>query len=159
MVGILCSCGSPTPSVIPQPEKPPSTPESNESPEATTKSNKDQKEPINRVDIVYFHPKRRCGPCISVETRTINILENDFKDAVESGKITFQAYVLEDKQNTSMVKKYGAVGSQLFITTIKNGDENIKHIEEVWMPKILNDGVAFDKFLSELFSQSLAEVT
>ena len=159
MIGMLCSCGSSTPSAIPQPEKPPGTPESNNSPKTATKPNNEQKEPINMVEVVYFHPKRRCGPCISVEVRTPDLLEREFKDAMDSGKITFQSYELGDPENASIIKKYGAVSSQLFINTIKNGNENIKHVEEVWIPNILNDATAFDEFLGKLFSQSLAEVT
>jgi hypothetical protein len=116
-------------------------------------------EPENRVDVVYFHPKRRCGTCVSIEIRTKEILEKNFKDAMDSGKITFRSYELDDPQNTDIVNKYGAVSSQLFINIVKNGSENIKHIEDVWMPQILNDGVAFDEFMDELLSQSLAEVT
>ncbi len=152
-IGFLWACGSEAPvtkppvpertsepSPIPQPSVPPSV-------------------PINRVDIVYFHPKVRCGACISVELRTRAVLNDSFKDAVDSGKLTFQAYELQDKQNASIVKKYGALGSQLFITTVKNSTETIKHIEEVWMPNLLNDQVAFDEFMRKLISQSLKEVS
>lgn len=93
-----------------------------------------------------------------MELRTKALMNDSFKDAMSNGKLTFKAYELQDKQNRSMVSKYGAVSSQLFITTVKSGVENIKHIEEVWMPKLLNDGVAFDEFMRKIISQSLKEV-
>jgi hypothetical protein len=138
------------PSTIPskQPSKPSETPKENPSTET-----------VNRVDMVYFYPKVRCGSCVSVELRTQALLDNSFKDAIDNGKLTFQTYVLDDEQNAAIVKKYGAVSSQLFIATIKNGTENIRHVEEIWMPKILNDGVAFDEFLTELIQEALKEIS
>jgi len=159
--GLLSACNSsdslPVPAETPESSEPvitnePNSDEPQESPVAST-------EQENRVDVVYFHPKRRCGACVSIEIRTKEILEKNFQDAIDSGKITFQSYELEDPQNTDIIKKYGAVSSQLFINIVKDGSENIKHIEDVWMPQILNDGTAFDEFMNELLSQSLAEVT
>lgn len=150
VLGLLAACSSPA-TDLPAPK--PSASESPSPPPADKPTAL-----ANRVDIVYFHPKIRCGACISVELRTKALMNDSFKDAMSNGKLTFQAYELQDKQNRSMVLKYGAVSSQLFITTVKNGVENIKHIEEVWMPQILNDGVAFDEFMRKIISQSLKEV-
>ena len=155
ILGLLVACGSTTSPEIPTPT---TTSKPSESP-AVSSPAEQPSPPANRVDIVYFHPKRRCAACISVELRTKALLDNSFKEAIDSGKLTFQSYELDDPQNASIVKKYGAVGSQLFITTIKNGNETIRHVEEVWMPQILNDGVAFDDFMQNLISQSLKEVS
>lgn len=158
---LLGSCGNSSPAQAPLPVKPSTPPVSDklsEEPSPIPQPSAPPSVPINRVDIVYFHPKVRCGACISVELRTKALLNDSFKDAMDSGKLTFQAYELQDKQNASIVKKYGAASSQLFVTTVKGGTETIKHIEEVWMPNILNDGVAFDEFLRKLISQSLKEV-
>jgi hypothetical protein len=151
-MGLLMSCGNTTSPEIPTPTKhstPTVVPPPAEQPSAS----------VNRVDIVYFYPKIRCAPCLSVELRTKDLVDSYFMEAVDSGKLTFQTYELQDKQNASIIKKYGAVGSQLFITTINNGNETIRHVEEVWMPQILNDGVAFDDFMQELISESLKEVS
>ena len=152
ILGLLVACGSPEPVLTP-PDKP------SEPPTVSPPVEQQPSTSANRVDIVYFYPKIRCAPCISVELRTKALLDNSFKDAMDSGKLTFQTYELQDKQNASIVKKYGALGSQLFITIVKNGNETIRHIEEVWMPKLLNDGVAFDDFMQNLISQSLKEVS
>ena len=153
-MGFLMSCSS-----MPSPESTtPTKPLNLLVPTEVSPSAEQPSALTNRVDIVYFHPKRRCASCISVELRTKDVLDKSFKEAMDSGKLTFQSYELEDPNNASMIKKYGAVGSQLFITTIKNGNETIRHVEEVWMPQILNDGVAFDDFMQELISQSLKEV-
>ncbi len=166
ILGLLVACDSNTTTMTPPSKlaKSPATEtpvpeEPSESPAVSSPVDTPSPTPSNRVDIVYFHPKRRCASCISVELRTKALLDNAFKNAMDSGKLTFQTCELEDPQNASVIKKYSAVGSQLFITTIKNGNETIRHIEEVWMPKLLNDGVAFDDFMQKLISQSLKEVS
>jgi hypothetical protein len=143
---------------IPPPANPSQTPKSIEPPPVIPPVAQPSV-PANRVDIVMFHPKVRCASCISVEARTKALLDDAFKDVMASGKLTFQSYELQDKQNAAIVKKYGAASSQLFITTVKNGVETIKHIEEVWMPQLLNSGPAFDEFLRKTISQSLKELS
>jgi hypothetical protein len=159
LMGLMSSCGGnakPVDVTVPsKPSVPSEIPAT--SPPATTPAPSTAQ--ANRVDVVYFHPKVRCASCISVEVRTRAVINDSFKDAVDSGKLNFLAYELQDKQNASIVKKYGAASSQLFITTVKNNTETIKHIEEVWMPKLLNDGVAFDEFMRNIISQSLKEVS
>jgi hypothetical protein len=157
LMGLLLSCGVNTKPVdVPVPSKPSV---SSQIPAISPPASPPAPTPLNRVDVVYFHPKVRCASCISVEMRTRAVLTDSFKDSVDSGKLNFLAYELQDKQNATIIKKYGALGSQLFITTLKNNTETIKHIEEVWMPKLLNDGVAFDEFMRNLISQSLKEVS
>jgi len=154
-MGLLMSCTS-----MPSPES--TTPTKPLNPSEPTEVSPPAGQPsalTNRVDIVYFHPKRRCASCISIELRTKDILNKSFQEAMDSGKLTFQSYELEDPNNASIIKKYGAVSSQLFITMINNGNETIRHVEEVWMPQILNDGVAFDDFMQKLISQSLKETS
>ena len=147
----LLSCGGSTGPV------PVSPPEPAEQPAITSPAS-EAEAPANRVDLVYFHPKRRCA-CISIELRTKDVIDEYFKDAIDDGKLTFHSYELDDPQNAGMVKKYGAASSQLFITTVINGKENIKHVEEVWLPQILNNGVAFDEFMQKLISQSLKDIS
>ena len=144
-IALLAACSNANPpvnpptTVNPAPEKP-----------ATT---------INRVDLVYFHPKIRCVLCINIELLTKAFIETNYKNEMSNGKLTFTSYEIEDKNNTALIKKYGVIGSQLFINTVKNNIENIKHIEEIWLPRIYNDGVAFNKFLTQLISQALKEVS
>jgi hypothetical protein len=159
LAGLLTGCSSQNteqePVIVPAPAKPSEQP----SKPVETPQENPSVETINRVDVVYFYPEVRCASCISVELRTQDLLERSFKDSMDSGKLTFQTYVLDDEQNADMVEKYGALSSQLFITTIKDNTENIRHVEEIWMPKILNDGVAFDEFLSGLIEEALEDVS
>jgi hypothetical protein len=109
----------------------------------------------SRLDFVYFHPKRRCALCLNLEILTKSFLENNYKNEMAAGKITFTSYELEDKNNTAVVKKYGALASQLFINTVVNGKENIQQIEKIWLPEIYNDGQKFEEYMKSIVLKGL----
>ncbi|MEJ2738755.1 MAG: nitrophenyl compound nitroreductase subunit ArsF family protein [Dehalococcoidia bacterium] len=159
LAGLFTGCSSQDTEQEPMIVPAPSTPSEQPSKPPETLQENPPVETVNRVDIVYFYPEVRCGSCISVELRTQDLLEKSFKDAMDSGKLTFLTYVLDDEQNAAEVEKYGALSSQLFINTIKDNTENIMHVEDIWMPRILNDGVAFDEYLSGLIEEALEEVS
>ena len=91
VAGMLCACGSPAPKV-------PSTSETSST-------------SVDRVDVVYFHRSQRCRSCVYAETGIHYTVETYFADELASGKLTFEVYSVEDKENTAIVDKYGAFTS------------------------------------------------
>jgi hypothetical protein len=85
-------------------------------------------------------------------------LEDNYKDALTNGKITFTSYELEDQKNAALVKEYGALSSQLFIDIVVDGKENIKQIEKIWLPEIYNDGQAFETYMKSIVSKGLEAI-
>jgi hypothetical protein len=112
----------------------------------------------SRLDFVYFHPKKRCALCMNLEMLTRLFLEDNYKDALTNGKITFTSYELEDQKNAALVKEYGALSSQLFIDIVVDGKENIKQIEKIWLPEIYNDGQAFETYMKSIVSKGLEAI-
>jgi hypothetical protein len=112
----------------------------------------------SRLDFVYFHPKRRCALCLNLEIQTKSFLENNYKNEMEAGKITFTSYELEDQKNAAMVKRYGALASQLFINTVVNGKESIQQIEKIWLPEIYDDGQKFDEYMKSIVLKGMEAV-
>ncbi len=153
-LALVVGCGT-SATTTPMPSSTPSTKPTTSAPTTVTPASMAS---INRIDFVYFHPKRRCALCLNIEVRTKAFLETAYKDQMESGKITFTSYELEDKNNADVLKKYGAISSQLFVNTIVKGKENIQHIEKIWLPSVYNDATSFDDFLTEIVTKSLEEI-
>jgi hypothetical protein len=109
----------------------------------------------SRLDFVYFHPKRRCALCLNLEIQTKSFLGNNYKNEMAAGKITFNSYELEDQKNAAIVKKYGALASQLFINTVVNGKENIQQIEKIWLPEIYDDGQKFEEYMKSVVTKGM----
>ena len=155
LVGLLCACASPaaTPTSPPnQPSEPTGT-----TPDESTTSN-EPSGTTDMVEVAYFHPHRRCGPCLYIEMRARYNIETYFQDEVDGGKLTFGVYDLGEDKNAAIANRYRVVGSQLFINTIRDGVDHIEHIQDVWMPKYMNDQEAFDGLIQSLIEEGLKEV-
>jgi len=113
---------------------------------------------VNRVDLLYFHPKNRCATCISIESQVKAFLENNYKDELHNGEITFTSYELDDAKNKDLVEKYGVISSQLFINVIRRGEERIQSIDQIWLPQVHGDAETFDAYMTMVISQSLEEL-
>ena len=109
--------------------------------------------PADRVEVVYFHRPQRCSGCIYAEEWTCYTIETYFKDELASGKLTLKVLNVADKKNASIVKKYGAFTSSLFINTIRGGIDHIEEVKEIWF--FLGDDEAFVEAVKSKIEKSL----
>ena len=133
VAGILCACGSPAPEV----------PSTSDTPSVLA----------DKVEVVYFHRAQRCISCIYAETGVRYTVETYFADELASGKVTFEMFNVEDKENATTVKKYGAFTSSLFINTIKDGIDHIEEVTEIWF--VLGKDEAFVEVVKSKIERSL----
>ena len=154
ILGLLSACSNPTSApapVLTQPDKPVNSPPPvTSSPEKTT-------DKADKVDLVYFHSPQRCKTCICFEERISYVVQTYFQDELKSGKLSWSIYDIGDNENAAIVNKYRAVGSQLFINTIRDGVDNIKDIQEVWSWGCLNDDDGFDESVKNVIELSLGD--
>ena len=111
--------------------------------------------PTVEVDLLYFHRPQRCTKCLCFERRVSDVVSEYFQDEIDSGQLTFQILNIGDKENVALVKKYGAVGSQLFINTIINGEEHIRDIQEIWSWDCTSNTDRFDIEVKNIIELSL----
>jgi len=136
VAGMLCTCGSPAPEVP---------------------SNSDTSSVLaDRVKVVYFHRAQRCSSCIYAETGVRYTVETYFADELATGKLTFEVFNVEDKENAPIVEKYGAFTSSLFINTIRDGTDHIEEVTEIWF--VLGNDEAFVEVVKSKIERSLEEV-
>ena len=111
--------------------------------------------PADMVEVVYFHRAQRCSSCIYAETGTRYTMETYFKDELASGKLIFKVVDVEAKENDTIVKKYGAFTSSLFINTIRNSSDQIEEVKEIWL--VLGKDEAFIEVVKSKIERSLKE--
>jgi hypothetical protein len=88
--------------------------------------------PADKVEVVYFHRPQRCSGCVYAETGTRYTLENYFTSELAEGKIIFKVINLGDESNTTIVERYGAYTSSLFINSTRDDVEYIEEVTEIW---------------------------
>ncbi len=86
-------------------------------------------------------------------------MSNYFQSEISAGKLTVGIYDTGDPQNAELVKKYNAVGPQLFITTVTSGVEKTKDIQEIWSWSCTTDKNKFDTNLKAVIEQNLQGVS
>ncbi len=159
-VGLLFACASPAVPPTP-PDEPPSQSEITATPSDNSSISQVPDEPseaLGRVDVVYFHRPQRCPTCLCFEERVRYVVGTYFQNELDSGQMTFGVYDIGDSKNAAIVKEYGAVGSQLFINTLKDGTDNIKDIQEIWDWKCRTDKAGFDQQVKKVIEQSLGDI-
>jgi len=149
-VGLLYACASPPAEPVPTPEPP-------ETPQEITPSN-EPSNTLDRVDVVYCHRPQRCPTCLCFEERIRYVMSTYFQDELESGRMTFGVYNIGDSKNVDIIKKYGAVGSQLFINTAKDGTDHISDIQAIWDWKCRTNKAGFDQQVKDVIEQSLEDI-
>ena len=138
LAGLLCSCASSTDTI------------------ATVPMQSSQLiGPADKVEVVYFHRHRRCEACTYAEERISYLVKTYFQEELASGKLTFGIYDIEDKDNAALAKKFGAIGSQLFINSIKDGIDHIRYIEEIWYWGCIDNEEVFDRTVKNVIKKAL----
>ncbi len=152
---LLVGCGSQGASMSQQPVKSPVQNEVAQLPEIPKPP---AELPANRVDVAYFHMPQRCPTCICFEERADYVVRTYFQAELASGKLTFQIYAIGDKATEIVVRKYKALGSQLFVNMIINSTDHIKDIQDIWDWHCRSDQPGFDDKIETVISQCLETV-
>ncbi len=115
--------------------------------------------PADQVELVYFHRERRCEACTYAEERLLYLVKTYFADELASGKLVFQIYNLGDKNSQAPAQRYNAIGSQLFINVIIDGEDHIRYVEEIWYWGCIDDEKVFDKVIKNIITKGLYGTT
>ena len=160
-VGLLFACTSPAIPPTSPPDESATPPETTTTPSDNSSISQTQDESLDlldRVDVAYFHRPQRCVTCLCFEERIRYVVSTYFQNELDSGKMTFGVYDIGDSKNADIVNKYGAVGSQLFINTVKDGADNIRDIQDIWSWHCTSNKQSFDQKVKDVIDQSLEDI-
>ena len=81
----------------------------------------------------YFHGTFRCPTCNKMEKYASEVIQNDFKDALASGKLEFRSVNVESKENEHFVNDYQLYTKALILSLVKDGKEvRSKNLDKIW---------------------------
>lgn len=84
----------------------------------------------DRVEVLYFHGKRRCATCMAIEENARAAVETHFSPQVSEGKVVFRVIDITQKENEQLAEKYEVTWSALFVVKYKDGKETRKNLTE-----------------------------
>ena len=108
-----------------------------------------------KLKVIYFHLEHRCSTCISIEENTKKTLDTYFATQLKDGTITFQVYNVDDEKNLSLVEKYQADGSSLFLTQVNDTKENTTNFTNFAFSYSRNEAEKFISGLKEEIEKNL----
>ena len=91
----------------------------------------DEKGPY--VIAYYFHGTTRCPTCYKLERYSKEAIDNNFKDALGSGKLEFKVVNIEDAGNEHYGKDYQLYTKSLILSLVKDGKEiKWENMDKIW---------------------------
>lgn len=86
----------------------------------------------DKIEVVHFHGTQQCWSCITVGEYALKTITEKFPEEYKNGTIVFKEINGELPENSTIVAKYQARGSSLFINAVANGQDNIEEDVNVW---------------------------
>lgn len=112
--------------------------------------------PGGTVTVYYFHGNFRCPTCRNMEQYAKEVIENDFKDALTSGKLTFKAVNVESKGNEHFVNDYQLYTKALILSLQKDGKEiRSKNLDKIW--QLVRDKGQYESYVRDEMAAFLKE--
>lgn len=84
----------------------------------------------DRVEVLYFHGKKRCATCMAIEKNTKEVVEEQFADELGNGTVVFRIIDISDPENEEIAEKYEVTWSSLFVSRWKDGKETYENLTE-----------------------------
>jgi hypothetical protein len=86
-----------------------------------------------KVFAYYFHGDMRCPTCLKLEMYSRQALEENFKDAMSSGKLEFKVINVDENKNRHFVDDYQLYSKSLVLSLVKDGKEiRSKNLTKIW---------------------------
>jgi len=85
------------------------------------------------VTAYYFHGTFRCPTCHKLEEYAKETIENNFKNDLTAGKLSFKIVNVENKGNEHFAKDYQLYTKSVVLSLTKDGKEvRYKNLDKVW---------------------------
>ena len=84
----------------------------------------------DRVEVLYFHGKRRCATCMAIEKNAREAVEARFADELKNGTVVVKSIDISEPENEAVAGKYEVAWSSLFISRWKDGRETYENLTE-----------------------------
>lgn len=115
----------------------------------------EQKQPADKVEVMYFHATARCISCTTIGKYTGETVNEYFQPELKSGKIIFKEINIDLPENRELAFKFQASGSSLFLNAIIDGEDNITEDVNVW--RLIQNETQFKSYLKNIIDNLLGK--
>lgn len=106
-----------------------------------------------KIEIINFYATYQCSACVYIGNMMFKIIEENFKEEYQDGKITFQKIDIDKPENKELANKFQARGSSLFFNFIADGQDNISEDAVVW--RLVENDQGFKNYVIKKINDNL----
>ncbi len=100
----------------------------------------------DRVIVYYVHGSIRCITCNKIETMAHDVVERDFADAMQTGRVEWRTANFQENQ--ALAGRYDIASSTLVLVRVEGGKEAaFKRLDKVWT--LVDDPTAFSTYIAD----------
>lgn len=109
----------------------------------------------DKVEVVYFHGKKRCATCMAIEKNAREVINSLFANELKNGEVVFKIVDISTPEGEKIADRYEVTWSSLFVNKWKNGKETRNNMTEFGFGNARKNPDAFKKGLADKIRQSL----
>lgn len=103
-------------------------------------------EASQKVVVYYFHNNFRCAKCRKFETYSREIIETDFSDALNDGRLEWKVVNIDEPANKHFVRDYQLYTKSIIVSKIQDGKQTEwKNLDKIW--ELVGDKKAFVNYV------------
>ncbi len=106
----------------------------------------ENKKPLKASIVYYLHGAKRCATCNKLESYAKETLDQNFAQAMQSGKLFWQSTNYEEAKYEHFVKEFDLSYQMIVLARYEDG-KLVRHkkLDKVW--KLVNDKDAYQKYI------------
>jgi hypothetical protein len=113
-------------------------------------------ETTRTVIVYYFHHGARCDACLTIEEYAEEVVQTDFFDAVQEGRLEWRPVNIEEMGNEHYQEEFELERQSVVLADLSGGTlARWKNLPEVW--DLLDDQEAFQAYVSQEIWDFLGE--
>jgi len=121
------------------------------------KTNEQESEKTDRLNVYYFYTTIRCSSCHKIENYTRKTIESVFKKELDQGTIVFRELNIDKPENKHFIKDFKLYTKSVIVEQrVKGKKRKWQNLEKVW--ELLNDEIQFSFYIEEEIKNHLREV-
>ena len=109
----------------------------------------------DRVEVIYFHRKKRCATCMAIEKNTKEVINTLFANELKNGAVVFKTVDISTPEGEKIADRYEVTWSSLFVNKWKNSKETRNNLTEFGFGNARSNPDGFKKGLTDKIRQSL----
>ncbi len=112
----------------------------------------------NGVEVLYFHGKKRCVTCNTIEEIALDEVAIGFAEALQNEKVTIKVVDISLPENEEIVNKYEIAFSSLLLVKHANGEEEVVDLTDAGFAKARSNPDEFRADVHEALANLLAKL-